>query len=655
MVAISPAIERIRTARRNAWRSRRRISAPSWCTKRINLSDTEATKGKLDLTDRPFWIDVLRAIEDPEIAEVAIMASTQVGKTLIMLCAMLWASDNDPAPAMLVTPDQDSCVEARDRCYALASECRPIAPRVPEEHKRNLRHIDLGTCRVYLAWSGSRQRLRGRPCKRVYMTEVDVYRQDKKTGDAHRAARERVKAFRRSKIVYESSPTDETSTIGKLYENSDKRKWLVECPHCGKEQELRFFPHKRGEHAGCGGISGLKDEAGNYKTAEQAIADAHYVCLAGCKIEAHLKNDMVRGGRWQPGEQLGRRAGFHLWSLMSPTLSIGDIVAAFFDHKDAGQLADFFKNWLGLPWTGRDKVPTWKQLGTKLAAVHRRGTVPASAWFLTAGGDVQGDRAYCSIRAWGDGQTSWLVDWREIERGEDIHDEASGMTIRSDLVALAQFVLHRSFPIVGEHPLGRREMRVRLLGIDSNYHTADVHHWHRWLGPQFVTDQSRVRLVRGSHQLEDSERYRKSVIERNSRTGEPYEGGLTQWQIRVNYYKQDLMNRFVVDQVGNPGTWYVTGDAVESGRDYLRQVVNEPRVMETDNHGRTRMVWKPKSSTIGVDYWDTEVYSRAMADMVIGDRDWNISRWPEHERKQQQTRRAAPRRRRSASHDLSAR
>ncbi len=625
------------------------------------MSDTEATRGRLDLAERPYWREVLQAIEHPDIVEVAIMASTQVGKTLILLASILWGSDNDPAPTMLVTPDQPSCIEARDRCYALAEACKPIADRVPPERKRNLRHMDLGTCRVYLAYAGARQRLRGRPCKRVYMTEVDVYPQDKKAGDPHRAARERVKAFRRSKIVYESSPTDESSTIGKLYEQSDRRKWLVKCPHCGAEQELRFFLHKSGAHAGRGGVGGMTTADGQYKTMSRAIADAHYVCIEGCTIEAHLKNEMVIGGRWQAAKPLARRAGFHLWSLMSPVISIGDLVAAYFDHKDEGNLPEFFQNWLGIPWTSRDKVPGWKQLGLKLAYSHARGTVPAPVWFLTAGSDVQDDCCYLVIRGWGDGKTSWLIDWRRFERGEDFFDEAKGMTIRNDLVALARHALFQSFPVTrtaGVGP-GLPTMRVRLLGIDSNHSPADVHQWHLWLGPEYRTDASRVRLLKGDHQLNADERFRKSEIDQNTRTGEKYEGGLVQWRVKVNYYKQDLMTRFQVDTIdpGRAGNWYVTADCVATGRDYLRQVVNEPRTIVTDSRGRTQVIWKPASGTIGVDYWDCEVYDRAMADMVIGDRDWNISRWPENERRKQQQRtsRQAPKRRSDAQSDLSAR
>jgi phage terminase large subunit GpA-like protein len=76
----------------------------------------------------------------------------------------------------------------------------------------------------------------------------------------------------------------------------------------------------------------------------------------------------------------------------------------------------------------------------------------------------------------------------------------------------------------------------------------------------------------------------------------------------------------------------VTADALTDGEWYLKQVVNEPQVMERSKDGRTRVVWKERDRTVGHDFWDCEVYASAAAQMIVdgfpGGPGWDAARWP---------------------------
>ena len=63
------------------------------------------------------------------------------------------------------------------------------------------------------------------------------------------------------------------------------------------------------------------------------------------------------------------------------------------------------------------------------------------------------------------------------------------------------------------------------------------------------------------------------------------------------------------------------------GKQYLKQMVNEPPQTVTDQRGRKKVVFKPRSNSIGVDYWDCEVYQLALADAYVGDWGWNAAEW----------------------------
>jgi phage terminase large subunit GpA-like protein len=276
----------------------------------------------------------------------------------------------------------------------------------------------------------------------------------------------------------------------------------------------------------------------------------------------------------------------------------------------------------------RGKTPDWRDLGTRLAGSHPRGTVPPQAWFLTAGGDVQDDEVYVSVRAWGDQRTSWLVDWYVFERtkGDD------GDLIKSDLKQIEEFVLRAVYPVHGgsANPRGRKSLGVALLAIDGNHRTMDVHEWRRSLSD---AAKSRVRIVRGESEIKDEQGYKMTVLEHSKRDETVvYEGGLEMWHIAPDPFRTDLQQRFRA-MPDRPGAWFVTCDAIDQGEYYLRQVVNEPMVMVRDKSGRWKRAFVQRDSTIGHDFWDCAVYESAAAQMVVdtfpGVPGWDASGWPQ--------------------------
>jgi phage terminase large subunit GpA-like protein len=624
-------LRRLRRITADAYRPRDPIVPESWCPATIRLDPTTEATTVYSLDHRPWWRAIINAYLDHEVRSITIQASTQVGKTLQLIAILLWLSANRPAPAMVVLPDQTAATEFRDRVYASA---KLSGVKIPPAWRWNTRYIDLGTMRVYLAWSGSRQRLRGRPCRYVFLSETDAYKGNAKTGNPIDAAHQRSKAFFRSLHFHESSPSGYPSEIAELERAATARyRWHVVCPCCGHKQELRFFPHKSGPYAGRGGFGGLKTPAGEAVDRETAKRDAHYVCEAnGCRIDNLHKQALLESGEWvainggAPGTR--EKIGFHLWAIFADTVSFGDLAAEYVEAKAAGRLAEFFGNWLGLEYQPEQRAPQWQILGKRAAWIHPRGTVPPEAWFLTAGADKQGENngARYVIRAWAPNRTSWLVDWGWIERQPGDENEL----IKGDLKELSKQVLERTFPIHDgrENPLGRRDLRVKLSGIDSNHLPKQIHAWMRSLPDAWTLGElPRVRAIRGDHKVSPDVRFRKHVVEQNTRDGEKYEGGLEQWGIYVYPFYDELLSA-LNSEPGKPGAWYVTADAISQGKHYLQQVCNfVPRVVVGKKTGRKKTEWVPKSGNIPVDFWDCEIYARVMAEMVVGDLGWDPAAW----------------------------
>lgn len=648
MIAATSPLERLRTAAAEAWDPIVPQPVPAWCEQHIRLSaEYEGGGGAYDTTRRPYWKEILENYRDPEVTFVVVVAGTQIGKTLGLQVGVIWCAENSPAPGLVVLPDQASAIEFRDRIYATATASLAIGGfrrmRVPPEYQWNTRWIDLGSMRVYLAWSGSRQRLRGRACKRVWDSEVDAYGGDKKTGDPVAASHQRTGAFYHFLHYHESSPTNHPSEIAALEAScTDRRRLHCQCPHCGTYQELRFFPYKSGDLAGRGGFGGYHNEHGELLAPEEARRTAHYICVSGCVIRNSEKQAMIESGQWVslgqhidkrgrvtgPAPLSRRKRGYHLWAVHSDTRSFGDIAAAYLEAVAAGKVPEFFGNWLGLEYQQQSKVPSWGQLGRKLAWTHERGTTPHQVWFLTAGCDLQADEVFYVVRGWAPFCTSWLVDWGSFKRSEGDETELC----KSDLAQLTA-LLERRYPVVGvdgpaQTPLGRSQLGVRMLCIDSNHRPMDVHNWMQSL-PDAITkgDNARVRAVRGDHKVDPAVRYRMHVVEQNTRTGEKYEGGLEQWGIYVYHFYQDLHER-LAGRPNVPGSWYVTKDAVTAGKSYLQQITNFHRVVQVNEKTlKKKSIWKPRSGTIDVDFWDCEIYDMVAAHMVVGDMGWEVEAW----------------------------
>jgi phage terminase large subunit GpA-like protein len=620
----------------------------------------ESRVGGFTYDDSPWWRYILECAVDRRVSSVAIPAATQVHKTANLLIAVpLFLAEFRPAPGMIVVPDELEAKKVRDRIYAVVQEsqkfCKFHRLRVPPKHKWNLQEIDLGSMIIHLAWAGSRQRTRGKPCYYVWFTEVDVYRNaDAKAGDAVEAGKQRTKDVFRYKHFFESSPSESPSTICDEEQLADQRwRWYMPCPHCGLKQEARFFTNKKGDKAGRGGIEltvrAVGGDGDSLLTPPKAREHSHYVCLNGCKIDNSQKQEVIEAGQWyprgwkdgdpEPDRTPAKHVGFHLWAIHSPNEAYGATAEDYLRHLAKGRKVDFYGNRLAIAYQAETRVPAWSELGRRAAWTHVRRTVPDGVWFLTAGVDKQGENngTRYVIRGWAPGRTSWLIDWGWIAR-----DPGDTGLVLSDLTLLEKHVLHSDFQVVNKGnepsatPLGVRRARVRLACVDTNHLPMQIHRWMRQLPEEWVDRMSgaelkpgRVRNIRGDHTVRPDVRFRHNLVESNVRTGEKYEGGLHLWGVSVYPYYSDLID-MLSGEPGQIGSWYVTADCLSQGREYLEQVTNFHQAVVIDpRKGKTRK-WQPRSGRIPVDFWDCEIYAAVAAEMVVGNLGWEQAAWEEH-------------------------
>jgi phage terminase large subunit GpA-like protein len=464
------------------------------------------------------------------------------------------------------------------------------------------------------------------------MTEVDRYdARASAEGDPDKLAEERVKMFRPHLVFRESTPTRKgLSRIGRHYGESDQRRYHVPCPRCGHYQELRFWPHREGPWAGRGGLRGLKDARGEWLTPEAARGAAWYACEAcGAALLDEEKTPAIERGLWVPAGQDvdaagnlvgmprgdGRHAGFHLSTLYAPSARIrfGDVAAEYLASRGQPRtLQSFVNNWLGLEWEDQLRATEWRTLRDRLSTAIPRGQVHPEAVFLTCGVDVQGvERGiFYVVRAWWarEGQcTSCLVDAGPLEprRGPD------GEILRgSDLDQLDSRVLDRPWPYLDA---GRDPLSVRLLLVDTGYAARhdEVYAWVR------ARPGDRVRAIKGF--TRQVTHWRRAALDRSPVTGKSFAAGLALWLVNVDLFKADLQGRWETPPE-RPGAWCLHAHPSES---YLRQIANEGLTIVERADGSKTEAWRPRDPSLGVDYWDCEVYARGGAEMIVGLHGWS--------------------------------
>lgn len=615
-----------------AFRPKPRFSTADWIQRNVILPpEISATPGHYSLSGREYLLGPLDAVDDPEVHEIVLQWPTQVGKTTFLQALLMSFADIFPSPAMLAGPDQDEVLKLRDDFYRMCAASTRLRHSIPPERLRNDRWLDYAGVRCYLAWAGNTQRLAGKSCRTVLATEIDKWSQSTREGNTQALARNRVKAWFRYLILWESTPTDEQSAVAQLYEMSNRCRFHVPCPHCWHFQPFRREVHVDGPYAGFGGLSGIRNRDGSFVSADEAMAKAHYLCEQGCRIENTDKAWMVARGVWVPQGQTAqvrgrpkkleresielvgtperspRISGYQMCSLVSATISFGKYAAAWIQARDDEKLMqDLVNNWDGEKWTKRVKVLRWDKIHTRLRATHPRGHLPADAIFVTCGCDTQGDRCYYVVRAWGEGATSWLVDWGCYHQAIGSDGLAS---YNSDLNRLdAQLVQH--YPLLSPNPVGMRTLQIRLMGIDTQWQPHRVWNWVR------VRNQERVRAIAGDSQMNEPY-FRMTVVERSARDGKPYEGGMKRWGINTLTYKTDLQGRWN-QPLNEPGAWLLCGSSREEMETYLRQLTNEGPQTTVNKRGRPQTVWTVLERNVGNHFWDCEVYARALADMVTG-------------------------------------
>jgi phage terminase large subunit GpA-like protein len=389
-----------------------------WAARYRYLSELASMPGPWNNEVTPYLVEPMDCVGLPGIFEVIFVASSQIGKTEFCLNAIGYLMHKRPSTILYVA-ETDKKAEAwsKEKLAPMIRATPALRSLVRDARSRDADNTLAGKSfpggHLAIGYATSAETLSSRSRRTLFLDERDAYKPTKE-GDPAALAEKRTITFRKErKVVKVSSPRDRLepepgsppdakrfSPIEWEYEQTDKRKYYVPCPHCAEYQVLTW-----------------KNAQGAYNIQwdEGDIENAYYMCVNGCVIEHEHKAGMLARGEWRAEKPFEGRAGFWIWEAYSPFVTWGEIAANFLRvKKDAEQLKVFVNTTLAEGWVEFEGGVEVDDLEKRREPYTDLDFLPDGVLVITAGADVQRNRLEYEIVGHGLDGESWSLDYGVI-------------------------------------------------------------------------------------------------------------------------------------------------------------------------------------------------------------------------------------------------
>ena len=241
----------IATESRTAWRKAFHaglspdptITVSEWADQhRILTSRSSKEAGRWRTSRTPYLREIMDCLSSSSpVIQVALMKGSQVGGTEVGNNWIGYVIDHCPGPMMVVMPTGDvQRRKSRQTLDPLIEDTPRLAEKVSARKSRDPGNTTLMKTfpggMLVMASAQSAADLRSMPVRFLFKDEIDAYPQELEgEGDAVDLADRGTMTYKDSKKIFEcSTPTSEHgSRIARKYQQSDRRRYHVPCPHCG--------------------------------------------------------------------------------------------------------------------------------------------------------------------------------------------------------------------------------------------------------------------------------------------------------------------------------------------------------------------------------------------------------------------------------------
>lgn len=365
-----------------------------------------AEPGKYRTTRAPYQRDMLNDPLDPTCDEFIWVIASQIGKTACFIIIIQYFMDQVPSAILVVYPTIDSAKAWASEKFTPQVEATPrIRGLLKDPRKRDAKNTQLNKKfpggNITVTGANSPSGLRQRSKKVVMQDELDAF-QDNAEGDPVEQADKRAETFHDAVKGKATTPTiSGISRSEPLFEASDKQRFFVPCWKCGHMQWLKWKQLKWPDGPKEAFYECESEPCRAHWTDQQRIAA---ICDPRAEWRATNPASLVRGRHLSGLYQLiGKKKAFKnfLHQFASNHLkAVGKGRAALMVWTNTF-LAEWWQEDIA------QRIPAHEL--AKRAEDYTPETLPAGVVVVTAGIDLQSDRAEITFEGWGDGYENWKI------------------------------------------------------------------------------------------------------------------------------------------------------------------------------------------------------------------------------------------------------
>lgn len=396
------------------------LTVSDWSDKYRRLSAENSSEAGPWRTSRtPYLKEIMDAFTDPRVHRIAVVASSQVGKTEMEMNMMAYMIDIDPGPAMFVLPTVDNAKDISKRRIApMIRDTKPLQKKIATSKSRDSDNTLLKKAypggMLTITGSNSPAALASVPCRYVFGDERDRWAKDAGgEGDPWGLVEARTITFYNYKMIEVSTPTIKGhSAIEKSFGRGTQEYWSVRCPHCN-EYSFVDFDHIRYE----------AHRIGEGKERHYIVDDVNYACPeCGCSIsETEVKKAPKKWIAKNPEAYANGIRSFWINAFSSPWMAWKKIILEYLEAQgDQQKMKTVYNTLFGQLWDEQTETVDEDEM------LERReeydAELPEGVLCLTCGVDTQDNRLEYEVVGYGRDRETWGIE-KGFIMGKPLEDD----------------------------------------------------------------------------------------------------------------------------------------------------------------------------------------------------------------------------------------
>lgn len=549
-------------------RPKENMAVSEWADKYMVLPEGSSEAGRFSSDTIPYQKAIMDAITDPEVTDVSVMSSAQVGKTTIIMCGIAYYIDYEPTTQMLVMPTIiDGEKFSKTRFSRMIEDIPQLAAKVADAKTRNSSNTIM--LKIYpggsisIGGANSPSSLASDPRRIIWMDEVDRFPESAGSeGNPIKLAEKRATSYWNKKHIKTSTPTIAgRSKIEDAYSEGSMEVWSVQCMECGAWQPYDF---KRVD----------------FKTVSMKCAE--------CGVFIQEREWKDSNHKWiaiHPERK--KKRSFRLNELASPFVDWEDIIAEFKKANDKlkrfhdpEDMKVFINTVLGETWDETKYVDNAVDENTlENRAEKYAAEIPDGVLLLTAAIDVQDNRFEVEIRGWARNYETWGIYKTEIY-GDLITDEPWDR--------LEEYL---NQPL---HFESGAELNIAGFAVDTGGHFTNT--TYKWTKKMKAKGKKCYGVKGYAGKPDIPLLYKKTVVNiKEEKNGKEVVVDRTMIHIiGVDSGKEDITNRLKIKKAGAGYCHFPAGDSRGYDGEYYKGLTSESKIPKKVK-GVIKTVWVKKS------------------------------------------------------------